>query len=142
MNNLQCHRIAVFIYFNKLFKASVVLPARLQICFPVFLPLLLVNKCTKTSDSHCLENFHARCAFVSHPVAKQHSTPSATSTDLYGIHSTYLISAYIRPAQHTARGPHAIAENVAKVRPRIINCRFRISSKLQRNKLFRPAANL
>jgi len=54
---------------------------------------------------------------------------------------------YTRPAQHTARGPHAarensVAENVAKARLWIIACPFRISSTLWRNRLLRPAASL
>ena len=38
-------------------------------------------------------------------------------------------------------GAFSVAQNVAKVL-RIIHCRFRISSELQRNRLLRPAANL
>ena len=62
-------------------------------------------------------------------------------------HYVVVLLVYTRPAQHTARGPHAacensVAENVANARLRIITCPFRISSKLWRNRLLRPAASL
>jgi len=45
-------------------------------------------------------------------------------------------------AKHAAAKDFSVAEIAAKARLRIINCPFRISSTLQRNRVLRPAANL
>jgi len=68
-------------------------------------------------------------------------TPHLTQCMLYTVHqacTTY------GPRELFLRSATAfsIAENVAKAQHRTFNCRSRIPSKLQRNRLLRPAKNL
>ena len=63
----------------------------------------------------------------------------APTAGLHNIRS----AGHMRPARSfLAARENSVAENVAKARPRIITCPFRISSTLWRNRLLRPAASL